>query len=119
MNGGVEFDEVVIESSPFLRVMQTCAGICKGMGSTKFRLNYLPNEYMSKLKGTHNSDPLPHLLSKARTKTPEEKEEFVKKYLDGIDFTDDDQNLDMFNELRGMPKKWYETEKDLKNRVIV
>ena len=40
LNGGAPFDEVVIEASPYLRTMQTCAMVCKAMMIPQFRLNY-------------------------------------------------------------------------------
>ena len=40
LNNGQPFDEFIIEASPFLRTMQTCAMICKALFKTSFRLNY-------------------------------------------------------------------------------
>ena len=61
------------------------------MGVTQFRLNYLLSEYMNPNK-SHNSDPMPHLLSKTRTLNPTAKQDFINNYLNGVDFIDDGQN---------------------------
>ena len=42
---GGKFDEIRVEASPYLRTMMTAAQVCKGLGLTQFRTNYLFSEW--------------------------------------------------------------------------
>ncbi len=43
----LKVDEVVLESSPFIRTMMTAAGIGKELGLPKIHINYLYSEFIS------------------------------------------------------------------------
>lgn len=63
LNDGLPFEEVVIESSPYLRTMMTCAMVCKAFKEPVFRLNYEFGEFLEpsmRLK----EDPIPNLTVK-------------------------------------------------------
>ena len=88
LNQGLPFDEVVIESSPFLRCMMTCAQVCKAMHVKRFRINYLFAEHLDEALKFGGQNPIPRLTMKL-LETPEQKQEFCNTYLDGVDFIDD------------------------------
>ena len=75
----MKIDEIVLESSPFIRTMMTAAGIAKGLDLPKFHVNYLFSELMS--EHMFNTNPLKKTILSSRT-----KDQIVKDYLDGVDF---------------------------------
>lgn len=76
-----KYDEIIIETSPFIRTMMTAAGIARGLGHSKIRINYLYSEILQ-----------PHMFERcplAETCLRKlDKKVVVEKYLDGIDFED-------------------------------
>mmetsp|Transcript_33799 Transcript_33799/g.39764 ORF Transcript_33799/g.39764 Transcript_33799/m.39764 type:complete len:149 (+) Transcript_33799:36-482(+) len=63
LNGGKPFDKVIVESSPFLRTMQTAAFVCKALHIPSFRLNYEFCEHLEP-KMQVGSNPIPMLTVK-------------------------------------------------------
>lgn len=90
LNDGRPFDRVVLESSPFLRTMQTCAQVCRAMNISQFRINYEFCEHLEP-KMQVGENPIPMLTIK-QIKTEEDRQNFKQTYLDGVDFIDDDYN---------------------------
>ena len=86
---GGSFDRIVVESSPYLRTMMTCASLCKGMDQPTFRVNYMFSEYQEDKIQYSEGNQIPKLISKT---TP--KEEFVSRYLQGVEFTDEGLHQD-------------------------
>ena len=76
------FEEVILEASPFLRTMMTAAHIAKSLNIPKIKSNYLYGERYSRNNFDHH--PFGSLVI---DKT--EKDAFVKKYLDGVDYDED------------------------------
>ena len=60
--GGLQFDKVKMEASPFLRTMQTCSQVCKGLEQNEFEINYMFSEYL-KTRVLSNRNPVPELIS--------------------------------------------------------
>jgi len=92
LNNGEPFDDFIIESSPYLRTMQTCAMVCKALHVGTFRLNYLFCEHLTP-KMMVGENPIPMLTVKD-LHSNEERDAFRQQYLDGIDFIDDNQFYD-------------------------
>jgi hypothetical protein len=76
--GGKAFDEVVMESSPYLSAMQTCSWLCNGMGQPVFQVNHLycdwlkqaegfNPDHLGKHKGKNNGEENPLLALVSRT----------------------------------------------------
>lgn len=63
LNQGEPFEEVIIESSPYLRTMQTCAMVCKALRIPSFRLNYRFCEHLEP-KMRVGENPIPMLTVK-------------------------------------------------------
>eukprot|EP00347_Sterkiella_histriomuscorum_P019307 403342151 len=104
-----KFEEVILESSPFLRVMMTAAQIAKQLSIPKITVSYNHREIMhpSCFSG---QDPIPNLLF-----INKDKDYLVQNYLVGVDFqeTDESKALD-----RTTPNKMYpESEQQCHNRV--
>ena len=110
LNSGEPFDEIVIESSPFLRCMMTCAQVCKAMCIKQFRLNYMFSEHLEAKLKFGGQSPIPALTSRILD-TPEKRQNFVNTHLDGIDFIDDDQYLDYIS------PRYPENDQDLHERM--
>lgn len=81
------YDEIIIESSPFLRTMMTASQIAKGLGMNKIKVNYLFSELLASYLFEY--DPLPHAA--IRTK---DKNKIVATYLDGVEYEDDGHFLE-------------------------
>ena len=82
--------------------MMTGAGIAKGLGHTKIRINHYFCEWMSQMFFERNH--LQDLMSRRPDLYP--KQELIGKYLSGIDFIDEDigheESLTYFPETREM-----------------
>ena len=76
------FEEVIIEASPFIRTMMTAAHIAKTLNIPKIKANYLYGERYN--ENNFNYSPFGSLMIDKI-----EKETFIKKYLDDIDFEED------------------------------
>ena len=76
LNGGEPFDEVIIESSPFLRTMMTCAQVCKAFCVKEFRLNYMFSEHLDAKLKFGGTNPIPRLTSR-HLDTPEKRKNFI------------------------------------------
>ena len=76
------FEEVILEASPFIRTMMTAAHIAKCLNIPKIKANYLYGERYN--NNNFEEHPFGSLVID-RT----EKNAFVEKYLDGIDFDED------------------------------
>ena len=63
LNNGQPFDEFILESSPFLRTMQTCALVCKALQLSSFRINYEFCEHLEPKMAVGNN-PIPMLTVK-------------------------------------------------------
>jgi len=85
MYGG-PFDEVIMESSPFLRSMQTMAGVCNAMGIESFEVNNVFGEHLES-KITVGQNPVPLLKSKQESARAN-PDAFCAKYFDGIRVVD-------------------------------
>lgn len=92
VNEGRPFDRIVIESSPFIRTMQTCAQVCKALHIKSFRINYELCEHLEP-RMRYGEDPIPALTIR-KFKAPGDKEAFVRDYLGGVEFTDDELGID-------------------------
>jgi hypothetical protein len=79
------------------------------MGIPKFRVNYLYCEYLED-KMRVGQNPLPLLISRS-IKSPEEKAQFIAKYLDGIDFDVNEEHFDYVN------KRYPESKTDTRGRA--
>jgi hypothetical protein len=79
------------------------------MGIPKFRVNYLYCEYLED-KMRVGQNPLPLLISRS-IKSPEEKAQFIAKYLDGIDFDVNEEHFDYVN------KRYPESKADTRGRA--
>ena len=91
--GGEPFDRIILEASPFLRTMQTCAMVCKALHIPSFRINYHFCEHLEP-KMQVGEDPIPMLTVK-QISNEAEKQAFKDQYLGGVDFTDDNYKLEM------------------------
>ena len=101
--GGEEFDEVRIESSPYLRTMQTASHFMRGFShSYHLTVNHLYGEALD-LK----EDAQPHLYLKNLP-----AEEFKQLLAGGVSWTDDHKKYEEY-----MSKRFPEKKKDLKERV--
>ena len=72
--------------------MQTCAQVCKAVHLNSFRINYEFCEHLEP-KMQVGDNPIPMLTVK-QIKTDDDRRNFRNRYLDGINFVDDDQNLE-------------------------
>lgn len=79
LNQGRPFDRIVIESSPFIRTMQTCAKVCKALHIDSFRINYELCEHLEP-RMRYGEDPIPALTIR-QFKAPGDKEAFRRDYL--------------------------------------
>ncbi|CDW77202.1 UNKNOWN [Stylonychia lemnae] len=84
------FEEVILESSPWLRVMMTAAQIAKELGMNKFNVSYNYRELMTPQCFDYE-DPMPQLLFVNKT-----MDYISQKYLEGIQYveTDDSKVMD-------------------------
>lgn len=58
----MKFDKIIIESSPFVRCIQTAAKIADGLGVEEVRINYLACEHLY-ARDFSEYNPLPELNS--------------------------------------------------------
>jgi broad specificity phosphatase PhoE len=58
----MKFDKIIIESSPFVRCIQTAAKIADGLGVEEVRINYLACEHLYS-RDFKEYNPLPELNS--------------------------------------------------------
>lgn len=74
------YNNIIIESSPYLRALQTAKEAAKELGIKTIKINYLLSEWM---KGKFfTSNPIGTLLIRNK------KQYTITKYLDGIDVED-------------------------------
>lgn len=127
------YTTVVIESSPYLRSMQTAAETAKVLGHKSMKINYKLAEWMKGAFFTEN--PLGHLLIRSVTEADQKKgitleeqqQRIVKEYLGGITFIDESSNPesdayeDFAHASKSYPETWkdmyYQRVKPLQNRV--
>ena len=64
------------------------------MGIKKFKVNYIYSEYLETKKSTGGENPIPLLKMRAVKSSEAEKQAFVEKHLDGVDFDDDEEYFD-------------------------
>eukprot|EP00347_Sterkiella_histriomuscorum_P009198 403342150 len=74
------FEEILIESSPFLRVIMTSANIARQIGINHIPINYDYREYLESSSYNHQN-PIPRLLINKYS-----QEEISQKYLNGMTY---------------------------------
>ena len=62
----MQIEEIVLESSPFIRTMMTAAGIAKVLDLPKFHVNYLYSEIMS--EHMFDANPLKKTILSSKSK---------------------------------------------------
>ena len=56
---GCKFDQVILESSPFMRVMATASRVAKALNIEEVGINYLYSEFLS--DGVYETNPMKRL----------------------------------------------------------
>lgn len=77
------YDHIIIESSPFLRCMETSAAIAKELGKSKVKVNYRWSEWL-KEKFFPKGSPVEDLIINNT-----EESEFSQKWMQGLKFNND------------------------------
>lgn len=81
------YTKIIIQSSPYLRCLQTAKETCKILGIKEIQVNYMLSEWM---KHTFfESNPIDTLLIRTR-----DKKYILDKYLEGIEFVDKTHGFD-------------------------
>ena len=85
--GGHAFDEIKMESSPFLRAMQTASWFAKGFGFPVVTINHMFGDILEDTTGEGaTANPCSHLVSNTRY-----HKHFKTHLADGIDYFDEEK----------------------------
>ena len=97
---------VILESSPFLRCMETAAAIAKEIGIDEINVNYRYSEWLKKKFFPYGS-PIPGLIINNSLEA-----DFIKEWLQGIKIS---HNFDYAKELSARYPEYYE---DAGERIV-
>lgn len=86
---GIKFDEILIETSPWVRTLQTASQIAAALEIDQVKVNYLMSENPYYLKGF--DDPLDEAFEQLDLKT---NPELTSQTLNGLTVIDQNDNLE-------------------------